>query len=402
MVYAVPHMYGIRVFFQSFDFILFGSMLFLTLIGLVTMYSYQGDNAYFNRQMFWIAGAVGTFLLALVPDYRFFRLGNTTFFLFVLIIIALILVLFIGEVTLGAQSRFNLGFFSLQPSDPAKLILIVVLAKYFSKRHELIGDFRHIVISGMYAFAIFGLVFIQPDFGSAIILFFIWFGMILVAGIKLRHLLLVFVFGAITFGGMWQFAFQDYQKDRIMTFLNPLADIQGAGYNAYQSTIAVGSGELIGKGIGYGTQSKLLFLPEYETDFIFAAFAEEWGLIGVVILFGAFGIVIWRLLYHAVTGASNFETLFAAGVAILLVSHFFVHIGMNIGLLPVTGTTVPFLSYGGSHLVTEFIAIGMVLAMRRYSPFVHTVTDNDDTILMGAVGGGSYTQKVFRKAAGRG
>ena len=360
-------MHGIRVFFQSFDFVLFGAMMFLTLLGLVTMYSYQGDNAYFNKQIFWIVGATAIFFLALLPDYRFFRQGNTTFFFYIGIVFSLILVLLVGVVTLGAQSRFNIGFFSIQPSDPAKLILIIVLAKYFSKRHELIGDFRHIIISGIYAFTIFGLVFIQPDFGSAIILFFIWFGMILVAGIKFRHLMVVFLLGAVTFGLMWQFAFHPYQKERIMTFLNPLADIQGSGYNAYQSTIAVGSGQVMGKGVGYGTQSKLLFLPEYETDFIFAAFSEEWGLVGVIMLFGAFGIVIWRLLYHAVTGASNFETLFASGVAILLTSHFFVHIGMNIGLLPVTGTTVPFLSYGGSHLVTEFVAIAMVFAMRRYT-----------------------------------
>jgi rod shape determining protein RodA len=180
-------------------------------------------------------------------------------------------------------------------------------------------------------------------------------------------LLFVFGSGALVFFLMWQFVFFDYQKARIMTFLDPLADIQGAGYNAYQSTVAVGSGQLLGKGIGYGTQSKLLFLPEYETDFIFAAFAEEWGLVGVLLLFGSFGVVLWRLLHHAIMGASNFETLFATGVAVLFVAHFFVHIGMNIGLLPVTGTTVPFLSYGGSHLVTEFLAVGMVLAMRRYA-----------------------------------
>ena len=360
-------MHGIRVFFQSFDGLLFGAMMMLTGAGLATMYSYQGDNAYFNRQLIWIGVAVFMFLCALIPDYRFLRVGNTTFFIFLTTIAALILVLFIGEVTLGAQSRFNLGFFSLQPAYPAKLVLIFVLAKYFAKRHELIGDFRHIIISGLYAFLIFGLVFIQPDFGSAIILFFIWFGMILVAGIKVRHLILVFLVGVMAFGGLWQFAFQDYQKERIATFLNPLQDIQGAGYNAYQSTVAVGSGQLYGKGIGYGTQSKLLFLPEYETDFIFAAFAEEWGLLGVALLFIGFGVVIWRLLYHAVNGVSNFETLFAAGVAIFFISHFFVHIGMNIGLLPVTGTTVPFLSYGGSHLITEFIAVGMVLSMRRYA-----------------------------------
>ena len=375
-------MHGLRAFFQTFDVVLFGTIILLTLLGLATMYSYQGDNAYFNRQILWIGVALIAFFAALLPDYRFFRTGNTTFFFYVGIVLALILVLFIGEITLGAQSRFDLGFFSLQPADPAKLILIIVLAKYFSKRHELIGDFKHIIISGIYAFVIFGLVFIQPDFGSGIILFFIWFGMVLAAGIKLRHLFIVFLLGTITFGGMWQFAFKDYQKERIMTFLDPLADIQGAGYNAYQSTVAVGSGELFGKGIGYGTQSKLLFLPEYETDFIFAAFAEEWGLLGVFLLFCGFGIVVWRLLMHAVLGASNFETLFATGVVILLTSHFFVHIGMNIGLLPVTGTTVPFLSYGGSHLVTEYVAIGMVFAMRRYARINKRASLNEDALLL--------------------
>lgn len=360
-------MRAIKALFGGFDIYLFGAALALTAMGLVTMYTFEGENFFFSRQVLWIGGAIFLMLLAMVPDYRFLRTGNTTFILYLLILCALLLVLFIGEVTLGAQSRFDLGFFSLQPADLAKLVLIVVLAKYFSKRHELIGDFKHIIISGLYAFLFFGLVFIQPDFGSAIILFFIWFGMVLVAGIKLKHLALVFLFGTIAFGGMWQFAFQDYQKERIATFLDPLSDIQGAGYNAYQSTVAVGSGQIWGKGIGYGTQSKLQFLPEYETDFIFAAFAEEWGLVGVIVLFVLFGVVIWRLLFHAANSATNFERLFATGVAILFISHFFVHIGMNIGLLPVTGTTVPFLSYGGTHLVTEFLGIGMVFAMRRYS-----------------------------------
>jgi rod shape determining protein RodA len=358
----------LRTFFGGFDNILFFSVLALTLLGLVTMYSHVGDNAFFNRQIVWIGLATTALFAAMVPDYRFLRMGNTAFLFYVIAAALLVLVLVIGEVTLGAQSRFDLGFFSLQPSDPAKLVLIIVLAKYFAKRHELIGDFKHIIVSGTYAMVIFGLVFIQPDFGSAIILFFVWLGMVLVSGIKLRHLLTVFTLGSIVFALMWQFVFFDYQKDRIMTFLDPLSDIQGAGYNAYQSTVAIGSGQLFGKGIGYGTQSKLLFLPEYETDFIFAAYAEEWGMFGVLLLFGLFSLVVWRLLVHAVDGASNFERLFAAGVCILFVAHFFVHIGMNIGLLPVTGTTIPFLSYGGSHLFTEFIAVGMVMGMARYKP----------------------------------
>jgi rod shape determining protein RodA len=156
-----------------------------------------------------------------------------------------------------------------------------------------------------------------------------------------------------------------------MTFLNPLTDIQGAGYNAYQSTVAVGSGELLGKGVGYGTQSKLQFLPEYETDFIFAAFAEEWGFVGVLLLFCLYGIVLWRILAAALMGSTNFETLFCVGVAVLFLSHIVIHVGMNIGLLPVTGTTIPLMSYGGSHLVVEYVALGMVLAMRRYGRAVH-------------------------------
>jgi rod shape determining protein RodA len=357
----------LRALFAGFDLMLFLPVLGLALLGLVTMYSHVGENDFFNKQLIWITVATIALLFAMIPDYRFLRSGNTIFYIFLATVASLALVLFIGEITLGAQSRFDFGLFSLQPADPAKLVLILVLAKYFAKRHEQIGDFKHIIISGIYALGIFGLVFIQPDFGSAAILFFVWLGMVLVSGIKLRHLVSVFLLGAIVFGLMWQFVFFDYQKERIVTFLNPLQDIQGAGYNAYQSTVAIGSGGLMGKGIGYGTQSKLLFLPEFETDFIFAAFAEEWGLSGVLILFALFAAVIWRLLYHANHGATNFERLFASGVAILFVAHFFIHIGMNIGLLPVTGTTIPFLSYGGSHLITEFVAVGMVLGMSRYT-----------------------------------
>ncbi len=353
--------------FAGFDPILFGSAVCLALFGVATMYSHVGENSFFNQQIIWLLVSVGMFFTVLIPDYRFLRNTNAAFYGYVVVIVLLILTPIFAEEILGARQRFDLGLFSLQVSDPAKLILIAVLAKYFAKRHELIGDFRHIIVSGIYTLIMFGLVFLQPDFGTAMILFLIWFGMVLVAGIRLRHLTLVFIIGLLAFGGLWEFAFKDYQKARIMTFLDPLSDIQGAGYNAYQSTVAVGSGEIFGKGIGYGTQSKLLFLPEYETDFIFAAFAEEWGIVGVIILFSLFGIVILRLLYHAINGATNFEKLFTTGVALYFLAHFFIHVGINIGLLPVTGTTVPFLSYGGSHLVTEFMALGVVLAMRRYT-----------------------------------
>lgn len=358
-------MQGFFGLFRGFDWWLFGSACILSLLGLTTMYSYLGDNGYFEKQIIWITVAVAALFLAAIPDYRFLRTGNAAFYAYIIIVGALALVLVVGSVVKGAQSRFDFGFFALQPSDPAKLILIMVLSKYFSKRHIEIADRKHIVVSGAYAFLIFGLTFIQPDFGSAIILFLIWLGLVLVSGIRVRHLVLISLLGAIAFSGLWFFGFAEYQKDRIRTFLHPLSDIQGTGYNAYQSTIAVGSGELWGKGIGYGTQSKLQFLPEYETDFIFAAFAEEWGFLGVTMVFVLFAVCIWRIIVRAYGSETNFERLFGAGVAILLTAHFLIHIGMNIGLLPVTGTTVPFLSYGGSHLLTEYIALGMVIGMTK-------------------------------------
>ncbi len=357
----------VRNLFSSIDFWLLGSVLALSFLGLATMFTFHGDNSYFERQTIWIAISLVAMTLALIPDYRFLRAGHTTFIIYATAVVLLALVLLIGEVTLGAQSRFDLGLFSFQPAEFAKLVLIAVLAKYFSKRHEMIGDFQHIVVSGLYTLIIFALVFVQPDFGSALIIFAIWFGMVLVAGIQLRHLFMVFIAGLITFFVMWNFVLLDYQKSRIHTFIDPLADIQGTGYNVYQSIIAVGSGQMWGKGVGYGTQSKLEFLPEYQTDFVFAAFAEEWGLVGAGLVFVLFGVVVWRLLRLAYGGASNFEKLFATGVAILIMAHFTVHVGMNIGLLPVTGLTVPFMSYGGTHLLVEFIAIGIVMAMSRYT-----------------------------------
>jgi len=196
-------------------------------------------------------------------------------------------------------------------------------------------------------------------------------GMVLVSGISKKHLLAVFLASVVVFGGLWMFAFEPYQKSRIINFIHPLADIRGTGYNAYQSTIAVGSGEIFGKGIGYGTQSKLQFLPEYQTDFMFAAFAEEWGFAGVMILFLLYGIIFFRILSIAFKGSGNFEILFGIGLCILFLVHTIIHIGMNIGLLPVTGNTLPFMSYGGSHLLTEFLGLGILMGMKGGARTVH-------------------------------
>ncbi|MEK7628826.1 MAG: rod shape-determining protein RodA [Patescibacteria group bacterium] len=352
--------------FAHIDIPLLVSACALTALGLVTMYSFGAENAYFDRQIIWIAISIGVAVTASFFDFRFLRTTIPVAVLFGLSIASLLLIFVFGEISKGAQSRFDLGIFAVQPAEYAKLVLIILLAKYFARRHIEIAHIKHILISAGYAGVLFLLVFFQPDLGSAIIIGCIWLGMVLVAGISWKHLGFVMTVAALVSVLMWSFVLHDYQKERILTFLHPLADIQGAGYNAYQATIAVGSGQLLGKGIGYGTQSKLSFLPEYETDFIFAAYAEEWGFVGVLILFALFGILLARILRCAVDGATNFEKLFAAGVAIMLLSHFIVHVGMNVGLLPITGTTIPFMSYGGSHLLTEFAALGMLMGMRRY------------------------------------
>jgi len=362
---------ALRKYFGHIDVPLFGSALLITLAGLVTMHSYGDANVFFDKQLIWLSISLVIFFLFSFVDFRFLRRTNIVMLLFGITVVLLIAVFIFGDVVKGAQSRFNFGGFAVQPAEYAKLVIIALLAKYFTRRHIEIAHIRHILLSGVYAFILFALIALQPDFGSAIMIFFVWFGMVLVSGISKKHLLIVFCTGAIAVLGMWMFIFADYQKDRILTFLHPLADVRGTGYNAYQSTIAVGSGQFLGKGIGYGTQSKLQFLPEYETDFIFASFAEEWGFIGVLFLFILFAVLLWRILFLARLGATNFETLFALGVAILFISHFTVHVGMNIGLLPVTGVTLPFMSYGGSHLLTEFAALGIIMGMNRYSRTVH-------------------------------
>jgi rod shape determining protein RodA len=339
--------------------------------GLVTMQSFTGESNLFGRQLIALAVSLIFFIFFSNIDVRFLKRTDVLVGSYLVFTCLLIILFFTGHIAKGAQSWFSIGGFSFQPSDLMKLILILVLAKYFSRRHVEIAHWKHIFISGLYALIPFGLVLLQPDFGSAMIIFLIWFGMTLVSGISKRHLLVVFLAGSIAFTGLWLFGFKEYQKERIINFLNPLVDIQGSGYNAYQSTIAVGSGELFGKGLGYGTQSRLLFLPEYQTDFIFAAFAEEWGFIGSFLILILYGLLLWRILANAYIGASNFEMLFGMGVAILIMSHLVINIGMNIGILPVTGITLPFMSYGGSHLIMEFSALGIIMGMRRYSRATH-------------------------------
>ncbi len=366
--------------FQHIDWTLLLATLFISSAGLLTMNSFQSSNAFFEHQIVWLLISLGVFFALSSLDFHFLRRTSVVVGIFAGTVVVLLALFAVGSVFKGAQSWFNVGLFAIQPSDPAKLVVIILLSKYFSRRHIEIANIRHIVVSGFYAGLIGLLVLIEPDFGSAIIIGSIWFGMVLVSGISKKHLFGLIALGAFSFFMLWNFALQDYQKQRVLTFIHPYADIRGAGYNAFQSTIAVGSGGVMGKGIGYGTQSKLQFLPEYETDFIFAAFAEEWGFIGILLLACLYGLIIWRIIEDSKVGASNFETLFGLGVATLFMAHIIVHVGMNVGILPVTGTTIPFMSYGGSHLVTEFAALGILMGMRKSARVIHA-SDTENELL---------------------
>lgn len=361
----------LRLLLSKLEPTVFIPVIFILIAGLLTMSSFEGRDAYFWRQGVWILMGLGVMVTASLFEYRFLKQTRIVVTMYSVLLGVLSLLFILGHVSKGAQSWFSLGGFSFQPSDLMKLVLIIVLAKYFSRRHIEIANIRHIIVSGIYAFIPFVLVVLQPDFGSAMVLFAIWLGMVLVSGIKKQHLFLVFGIATISFLIAWNFVFKPYQKARIINFVDPLQDIRGTGYNAYQSTIAVGSGGLFGKGIGYGTQSRLNFLPEYKTDFIFAAYAEEWGFIGSVLLLIFYLLMMYKLAQYALVADSTFEALFTYGVLIWFLTHIAINIGMNVGVMPVTGIPLPFMSYGGSHLLAECLALGMAIGMHGYARSGH-------------------------------
>lgn len=337
----------------------------LSLLGMVTMDPFDGSPSLAPRQLIFLVLGIGIFLTCAIMDMRFIRRTPVIITGYGLSFFLLALLLLVGHTTMGAKSWFDFGFFSLQPADLAKLVEIALLAKYFSRRHMEIGYFWHILISGCYTAALVLLVLVQPDLGTAVIMLTVWFGLILVSGIPLRHLGVVLLIGLVAAGGLWTFGLKAHQRARIMTFVNPAADIRGSGYNAYQATVAAGSGQIWGKGIGYGTQSKLRFLPEYQTDFIFAAFAEEWGFFGILLVLALYALLFFQLVSIARRSATNFDALFTLGILLLFLAHVGFHAGINLGMLPVTGTTIPFMSSGGSHIILEFGALGIIASLAR-------------------------------------
>jgi len=297
-------------------------------------------------------------------DYRILKNNSSVIIiLYLLALFFLGVVIFLGKHISGIK-WLQLSSFGFDPLEFAKIVIVLLLAKYFSLRHIELYKKRHLIVSFIYVALPIFLVLLQPDLGSALIFIAAWLGLVLVSGIKLRHLVVIILLAAIIFGIMWLGFLKDYQKNRILTFLNPQKDPLGYSYNLRQSLIAIGSGKIFGKGFGKGLQSQLKFLPAGHTDFIFSVFAEERGFAGILFLFLLYAVLIYRILAIGFAASDNFSKLFSMGFSIMIFAQILINIGMCLGLMPVIGIPLPFASYGGSSLLANFLGLGIIQSIR--------------------------------------
>jgi len=354
---------------RKLDWSLIIIVLLLCGVGLFTIYNIGSaeSTTFFKKQFFFLGlGLLLMFALSFF-DYRVFKnYSSILVILYLLSLTSLFFVLFSQEIR-GAASWFRLGPLSFEPIEFIKIVIILLLAKYFSFRHIEMYRIRHLIVSGLYIGLPASIIILQPDFGSILVLFSIWLGLIMVAGIKFRHLFILFLIIILLFISSWFVFLRDYQKQRILTFLNPQEDPLGRGYHISQSLIAVGSGGWFGQGLGAGSQAGLKFLPEQHSDFIFATLAEQRGLAGVFLLLTFFTLLFWRLVKIALFSLNNFSRLFASGLAIMLFAQLVINIGMNMALLPITGLTLPLVSYGGSSLISIFLGLGILQSIKARS-----------------------------------
>ncbi len=335
-------------------FILVLPILIFTL-GIVTLMSTSPDLAR-DQLIFFIVGCIVYFLVA-TTDFRI--LGYYWKPLYIFTVLLLIITFILGREVFGSTRWLQIGLFNLQPSEFAKLVVLIVTAFLISSNISSVSSVKGVLKTALYILPIFGLVFIQPDLGTSLVILFIFISLLWFGGANKMY----FIVGVLLFGvfssPVWGLL-KDYQKERILVFLNPMLDSLGAGYNVIQSTIAVGSGGLLGRGFGRGTQSHLQFLPVFWTDFIFAAFAEEWGYIGVLILLVIYAALLISLLYVAMTVKDSFGSLIAVGAFVIFFFQFAINVGMNLGIMPVTGIPLPLVSHGGSSLITSAFLLGFV------------------------------------------
>jgi rod shape determining protein RodA len=356
--------------FKKLDFWLFLIPILLSFFGLLEIWSAsKGDFLNFKKQIFFLV--IGIFLMLLISffDWRVLRENPFLILSFYFLSFFLLLsLLFFGPKIRGVKSWFKIGPFSFEPVELTKISLLILFARYFSRYHVEMYSLKHILISALYFFPQAILVFLQPDFGSFLILLFLWISILFFSGIKLRHFFLLVLIFALIFIFSFEKILKPYQKERILTFFRiKIPDPLKAGWSQEQAKIAIGSGGLFGKGIKKGSQTQLGFLPEPQTDFIFSAISEETGFFGVLILFSLYGFLFWRILKIGFLAGSNFEKLFSGGFLAILFSQTFFHLCSNLGILPVIGISLPFVSYGGSNLISNFILVGILQSIKTHA-----------------------------------
>ena len=355
-----------------FDWVLLLLVLSICAISLLNMYSAggslltaKGDPIYIKQFIWFLIGLV-MMAVCFGIDYRL--INEYAYVIYSFTIVLLLILFSMGELTRGTQRWFVIGGFSFQPSELAKLSLILALSRFFNMNETEEGyKLRQLWIPFVLTLVPFLLIMKQPDLGSAMVLIIVFVSMVFFIGIKWRSVLLVVTSGLSLMPVAWHFL-KDYQKERILTFLNPELDPLGAGYHIIQSIIAIGSGGVFGKGFLKGTQSQLRFLPEHQTDFIFSVFAEEWGFVGGLILLILFLCLTFWGLRIARQSRDLLGTLMAFAITIMIFWEVFINIGMVLGILPVVGIPLPFFSYGGSSLVILMMGIGLLMniSMRRF------------------------------------
>ncbi|MBI5621998.1 rod shape-determining protein RodA [Candidatus Falkowbacteria bacterium] len=360
-------MHGLLARLKNFDWVLMGSAFLLVSFGLAVVYGVTLSREvpdWSNLQKQGIAAVLGFVLFFLFSLLDYTLLYRLVYWFYGLSVALLSAVLIFGVTIRGTRGWFSLAGFNFQPVEFVKIAVIIMLAYYFSRRTRPFNQMRYFLVSGLLVFVLFALVILQPDFGSGLMLFFIWLGLLLIIGPRPRQLLSFAAVGVVAFVVLWNFVFAPYQQDRLRTFINPQADPLGSGYNVTQSVIAIGSGGLVGRGLSFGSQSQLKFLPEAQTDFVFAVIAEEFGLLGVLLLLGLFTVMMYRLYKIARRCRDDFPLFLILGVMVLLLSQLLMNIGMNLGMAPVTGITLPLVSYGGSSLLFMLFALGLAHSVR--------------------------------------
>jgi len=367
-----------RRLLKNYGWGLFILTLAFSIIGLVNLYSasFQTEFYVFKKQLVWVnLGLIGMILVSFL-DFK--TIKRYTTHIYAITIIFLIITLLFGKEVAGSKSWISLGhLINIQPSEFAKLTIIIALAKFYDNDFEP-GPYgiRDLVKPILILAIPVVLVMVQPDLGTAFVIILISGSIIFFMGIRIKSLLFLFIVIIGLSLSSWNFLFKDYQKERIVTFIDSSQDPLGSGYNAIQSQIAVGSGKFIGKGFKTGSQTQLRFIPAQKTDFVFSVLAEEWGFVGAIITLVIYFLIILWILDTASRSKDKFTMLICFGIAAMYFWHTVINVGMVIGILPVTGVPMLLLSYGGSSTIASLLAIGIVLGIRmRRTPLVKEALD---------------------------